>query len=368
MLGSDRKTFSAKFVYLSDDDPEPISDMGFLTWYDAREEHPKRSEYRLYFPTNAVSEAAAEGDLLVIGRRPDDTLLVIVTESGSTIENQILWLFGLSDISHPGFSVKGEIESDQLKLEFASRYVLEQLGVEIGEVDQNYLDQMTSRFGANFPSTRIFSEYARSTVPFDASEDPDGLILGWMAREEVLFRTFERHLIGDRLQKGFADDVDAFISFSLSVQNRRKSRAGSALENHFEWLLRCRDLAHTRSAMTEGKAKPDFLFPGQVEYHRQSFPDNLLTMLGVKSSCKDRWRQVLAEADRIPEKHLLTLEPGISEAQTSEMQSKGLRLIVPKEVHATYSKKQQQWLLSVRDFIELVEGRQNQYRSMPLNA
>jgi hypothetical protein len=28
-------------------------------------------------------------------------------------------------------------------------------------------------------------------------------------------------------------------------------------------------------------------------------------MPGVKSTCKDRWRQVLAEADRIDHKHLL---------------------------------------------------------------
>ena len=38
----------------------------------------------------------------------------------------------------------------------------------------------------------------------------------------------------------------------------------------------------------------------------------------VKSTCKDRWRQVLSEADRIPNKHLFTLEAAISENQTSK--------------------------------------------------
>ena len=42
-------------------------------------------------------------------------------------------------------------------------------------------------------------------------------------------------------------------------------------------------------------------------------------MLAAKTSCKDRWRQVLAEADRIRTKHLLTLEPAISKIQTAEM-------------------------------------------------
>ncbi|MCL2916469.1 hypothetical protein L2725_22285 [Shewanella corallii] len=39
----------------------------FLTWYDAREKHPTRSEFRLYFKSNAVMDVAKEGDNIVIG-------------------------------------------------------------------------------------------------------------------------------------------------------------------------------------------------------------------------------------------------------------------------------------------------------------
>src|SRR3712207_1823903 len=59
-----KKTFSARFVYLTDASDEPVSADGFLTWYDAREKHPSRSEHRLYFPSTAVSERSAEGDIL----------------------------------------------------------------------------------------------------------------------------------------------------------------------------------------------------------------------------------------------------------------------------------------------------------------
>lgn len=38
-----------------------------LTWYDARELHPTRSEYRLYFQTNPVMSQAKAGDNIVIG-------------------------------------------------------------------------------------------------------------------------------------------------------------------------------------------------------------------------------------------------------------------------------------------------------------
>jgi hypothetical protein len=79
-------------------------------------------------------------------------------------------------------------------------------------------------------------------------------------------------------------------------------------------------------------------------------------MLGVKSTCKERWRQVLAEADRIKAKHLLTLEPGISEAQTAEMRKNDLLLVLPQSLHATYNPRQRDWLMDVRGFIGAIKA------------
>ena len=81
-------------------------------------------------------------------------------------------------------------------------------------------------------------------------------------------------------------------------------------------------------------------------------------MLGVKSTCKDRWRQVLAEAERIENKHLLTLETAISTQQTDEMRAKKLQLVLPRPLHQTFSPAQQSWLMDVQGFIELVRQRQ----------
>lgn len=82
-------------------------------------------------------------------------------------------------------------------------------------------------------------------------------------------------------------------------------------------------------------------------------------MLGSKSSCKDRWRQVLSEANKIMNKHLFTLEPGISQNQTDEMQDKKLQLVLPKNLHDTYLESQKGWLMSLCEFITLVQERQN---------
>lgn len=354
-----RQQFKAKFVYLSDESSEPITADGFLTWYDARENHPTRSECRLYFPTTTVSENAREDDFLVIARRPDDTLLVVIAESGSTAERQIKWLFGIEEGVHQDFSIKSEVAGDQIKLGFASNFILEQIGVEVDEVDENYLEAMLKKFGGGFPTTREFSAYARASIAdISAQDDPDMVVMAWMEREELLFRTLEKHLIGNRLRIGFGEDVDAFIAFSLSVQNRRKSRAGSALENHLEFLFAERGIKYSRTPRTEGKSRPDFVFPGEKEYHEETFPDVQLTMLGVKSSCKERWRQILAEADRIPSKHLFTLEPGISEPQTDEMHAKQVQLVLPFAIHKTYSQAQQLRLMKASDFLSYVIERQ----------
>jgi len=351
--------FPARFIYLNDSDDEPAVSDGFLTWYDARENHPTRTEHRLYFPTTTVSDCAGEGDLLVIGKRPDGSVLVIIAANGSTIANQVQWLFGISALDHPGFSVREELETEQDRIAFTSRFILENIGIVIEEpAEETYLDVMLKKFSNGFPTTREFSAYARSTLNLKAEDGQDAVVMAWMEREEILFRTLERYLIADRLTRGFDNDVEGFIQFSLSVQNRRKSRVGYALENHLQAVFDECKIKYSRTPLTEGKSKPDFLFPGQTEYHDHNFDALRLTMLGVKSSCKDRWRQVLAEADRIQNKHLLTLEAAISTNQTDEMQAKHLQLVLPRSLHPTYTSVQQSWLMDISAFIALVRERQ----------
>ncbi len=361
---NEKAIYNAKFLYLTDHDNEPIIANGFLTWYDARQKAREESgimrcEYRLYFPTNLVSQCANSGDVLVLAKQADNTLLAIIAEAETTIAQQILWLFGFSE-THPSFSVREELETEQDHIKFASRFILESIGVAVEATEEIWLDDILSKFNDAFPTTREFSAYARSTIPdINPQDDHDAVLMAWMEREEILFRTFEKYLIGERLSKGFDGDVDGFISFSLSVLNRRKSRVGLAFENHLEILFKECGIRYTRTPKTENKSKPDFIFPGIEEYNTPDFDPVNLTMLGVKSSCKDRWRQVLVEADRVERKHLITLEAAISKNQTDEMDSKKLQLVLPKGLHDTYLPEQQSWLMNVSEFTELILARQN---------
>ncbi|WP_076143920.1 type II restriction endonuclease [Paenibacillus odorifer] len=61
-----------------------------------------------------------------------------------------------------------------------------------------------------------------------------------------------------------------------------------------------------------------------------------LTFLGAKTTCKDRWRQILDEAERTGVKYLATMEKGISKDQLRQMQVSGVVLVVPKKYHDYY--------------------------------
>jgi hypothetical protein len=355
----EKHSFTARFIYLTDDDDQPVVEDATVTWYDARVKHPTRTEHRLYFPTTGVSQCAAEGDLLVIGKRQDGSVLVIVAQGGSTIAGQIRWLFGVPDTAFEGFSIREELETEQDRVQFASTFILEQIGIVVDQSEETYLDTMLTKFGGIFPTTRRFSGYARSTLTdVNAAADPDGALMAWMEREEILFRTLEKHLLAERLSQGFADNSEGFLQFALSVLNRRKSRVGLALENHLEVIFTENKIHFGRAALTEGKAKPDFLFPGRTEYANELFDKGLLTMLGVKSTCKDRWRQVLTEAARIETKHLLTLEAAISRDQTRQMQQHHLQLVIPRKLQSTYSAEQVPDLIDLETFIRLVRDRE----------
>ncbi len=358
LFGTQRTNLACTYIYFDEDEDKTLTADGFLTWYDARENHLNRTEYRLYFQGNAVMELAISGDLLVIGKRPDDRVIAVIAKKGTTVERQLLWLFDIED-SVDRFTVSAITGDSDRQIGYAERTILETLGLETEpEEATKWIDLLLGKYGLTFPPTRVFSEFARQTLTdVSAWDEPDKTLLAWINQEEMLFRTLERHIVQIRIDKGFTD-VDDFVEFSLSVQNRRKSRVGFALENHLAEIFNQYGIGYSQGKVTENKARPDFIFPNIAQYHSSTFPVEKLTMLGSKSTCKDRWRQVLAEADKIDHKHLFTLEPSISKNQTDEMRHKRLQLVLPKNLHQTYLSSQQEWLMNLSEFIDLVSRRQ----------
>lgn len=366
MFGTDtaRKVVPTSFLYVSDED-DVIEATGELTWYDARYNHPTRTEWRLYYPTNDVTSHAQAGDTLFICLKPDGTILVIIVKKDDVIENQLFWLFDVRpDARTNRFVANTDLTNPPAdRVSFAARMILHRIGIDMSQTQVDYTDMLVARFGRAFPTTREFSEFARSTVTdVDPIAHPDETLLRWYDREEAMFMYMERYLIQKRLREGFISnnyvDVDAFIQCSLSINNRRKSRAGLSFENHLEALFSVNQIRYSHTPITENRSKPDFIFPSIDLYRDQNYPADLLTILGAKTTVKDRWRQVLEEADRIDRKHLITLEGAISENQTNEMINRQLQLVVPAPIHASFTATQQAWLYSVYDFLAEVRERQ----------
>jgi hypothetical protein len=347
---------SAEMAYISDDRDVVLAE-GKVSWYDSRFKDEKRSpEWRLYYSSNEVTELIRESDLMLLALTESNTVVMIFCPQGSQSEIHIRSIFGAIDelISDR----MAAVDLGNVKIDMPIRLMLAKYGLNLDvgrSSDEQYLEILKNKFGSSFPSTKEFSKLARSLFvnDFSAIEEPDFMLTSWMENEERIFRIFERHIVQKKLDEGFLD-VDEFIRVSLSIQNRRKSRVGHAFENHISEVLNRNSVVYERGVVTELKKKPDFLFPGKSSYDDPFYDSSDLYILGAKTTCKERWRQVLSEAYRVEIKHLITLEPSVSEPQTEEMKASRLQLVVPLPFQTGYSENQIDWILSFKEFISIL--------------
>lgn len=232
--------------------------------------------------------------------------------------------------------------------------------------EQAAIDRFISGLTVDFPSSDVMSSAARA-ISYAAvlnktitMTDPDKAILQWTDQEYKLFRALEQARYGDMVARGFST-VDDFVALANQVLNRRKSRAGKSLEHHLAAIFNENHIQFTAQAVTEGNKRPDFIFPSEEAYHDFSFPVSKLTSLAAKTTCKDRWRQILNEADRLRDgrKYLCTLQQGISSMQMDEMEAEKVTLVVPKAYISTYPRDKQDRIWSLHTFVDHVKELQN---------
>lgn len=106
----------SQFFWLGNDGTV-IQAAGALTWYDSRAKHPTRSEYRLYYKSNPVTNLAGEGDFLIIARRTNGATLVLLSPGTGVAASTLSSVFGIE--TEPGrafaslsFSSDGSGDSD----------------------------------------------------------------------------------------------------------------------------------------------------------------------------------------------------------------------------------------------------------------
>lgn len=221
---------------------------------------------------------------------------------------------------------------------------------------RNYVSNLT----VEFPSTLEISTNARNFFnainQSTALTNPDQELVNWINTEYELFKYLENDRYASLLTQPF-NTVDDLIKCSNTILNRRKSRAGKSLEHHLANIFTLNNIQFSAQAITEGNKKPDFIFPSEEDYHNISFDVNGLDLLAAKTTCKDRWRQILNEADRIQTKHLFTLQQGISTNQLTEMYNSNVVLVVPEQYKSSFPPAFKDRILSLKAFLEYIKSK-----------
>ncbi|NQU54441.1 MAG: restriction endonuclease [Bacteroidetes bacterium] len=285
------------------------------------------------------------GDLLVISKKADKYYEAFVLSSDDDIEG-FFSAFGISST-----------ETNRLLPKATELTVEEKLEI----LFQQFLDRLT----VDFPPTielatgarRIFFE-AYSLSQKSVLSKPDVEILNWISTEFDLFKFIENDRYGEIIKTPFPT-VENLIKTANTILNRRKSRAGKSLEHHLSEVFNIWNLSYTPQAITETKKKPDFIFPNIETYFTEPKGSPKLVFLGAKTTCKDRWRQIVGEADRIPQKHLFTLQQGISSNQLKEMRLSGVTLVVPKPYLTSFPKEHREDIWTLDKFVKHVVNTQS---------
>jgi hypothetical protein len=276
----------------------------------------------------------------------------------------LLVLIPVSYTEFLGYVLQFDDEMEEIQnalgVELVGRWAAYEKGKEVTlESPQECVERLSRKFTEAvdaFPTTKAFSAETRRIINECLKElqnkSVDKQLLEWVDAEYRLFRMVERKLCQNEVVRHFKD-IDQFLATAQSILQRRKSRTGSSLEHHVEYLLSAASIPFTaQSSKVDGK--PDVTIPSAEAYLDANFPVEKLCILGVKTTCKDRWRQVTREANRVPHKYILTLQKGISENQLLVMENEKVTLVVPEPLHVNYPPAYRTKLLSVESFVERV--------------
>jgi hypothetical protein len=305
-----------------------------ITWYGAA-----KSEYRLTcfgkdFPY--LNEGVV-GDMLVLIATSPNTMLAYVLDLDEDIE-EIEATLGVQAFGKWGVYKDGAPQETENENACVERRIRE----------------FSVRF-TEFPDNDVFSTETREILNSCSKNfrrlPLDSALVKAYSTEYEIFRAVERILCQNEVSGKLFKDIDAFLKVAGRIMNRRKSRAGRSFENHVETLLVNARVPHEMRPNLGADGAPDIIIPSTKAYFDREYPKDRLFVVGLKTTCKDRWRQVTQEGLRVERKYLLTLQKGISRKQLAQMEAATVSLVVPKALHEFYPKDSPVQPLTVESFV-----------------
>jgi len=151
---------------------------------------------------------------------------------------------------------------------------------------------------------------------------------------------------GKEVIEFLVNNFDEFDSYFLSLIQSRKPRAGSAFQYTLKELFKKLNYPFKEEASVEGK--PDFLLPGEKHY-KENAPDCII--FTIKTTTRERWKQILIEGRKGLGQFLGTMDNGISENILKDMLANRINVVVPKNLKIDNEKYEKATnVLSFEDF------------------
>lgn len=375
VLGEERREKIPTDYYLMGDDifdrPSVLEVISATaSWYDSREHDRNRSaEWRLYYPgpAGSIQKLSKAGDLMIIGRRNTGRLAVFLVQKNTSAEAAFVNLLRIPEQTrrthHGTFSLearKGDIGPSAAELIEQLALSMEQFeSAEIpppfplsgpsasgDEQVQRIAEEMANRWQGRLGSCAEVDLIVREVTALTATDiraNPDSALIRWMEAAEGAYRIWESAYLAGFIRplRNDTSVTDELLAEKISrewmsLRQGRVSRAGTMMELFLCRIFDKADIRYEWGARIEGGKLPDFVFPGAREYADKTFPDTSLRILGAKTSLKDRWRQILAEGDRVSKKHGVTRDISVTRKMFTQMQEASFFVVIPEQLKSQY--------------------------------
>ncbi|MFN8648094.1 MAG: type II restriction endonuclease [Gemmatimonadales bacterium] len=323
---------------------DPVLLEGSFTLYNSRAKQPRRSpEYRLYYRLPGLEEFARPEDLLVLCRAGAGAELHgLIARPGTPMERQLERLLRLGDDAALRNLVVREAARPQQgdAVEWVGTLFPAADIPTLGKAVSEHALLESSVASRRIPSTRAMADAGRDLARdvWGTGLNADEYIQRGLEAESGLYFAIEKEVGGLELRALLRDgaaELDEMLAWALRIQQSRKSRRGQSLQHHFASLLDREGIPYAAQCQTEGSERPDFIIPGHAQYHDPAYPADRLMMVACKSTVRERWAQVLREAERIRTKFLLTVDEGMSAELLRSMNQRAILVFVPTGISAS---------------------------------
>lgn len=188
-------------------------------------------------------------------------------------------------------------------------------------------------------------------LSFDEIKDNFSSIVSQM--HDGVYQQYQNYeeSIGDKIikenyktLKNVFKELDAFF---MSIFQSRKSRAGKAFEYIIHALFKRLGYSFSEQVNIDG-AKPDFVLPSEEYFNKRPMDCIIFT---AKRTLRERWRQVVTEANKGYGFFLATIDSKVSLNQIQQMATNKVYMVVPKELKENNPVYKEQYnVISFEDF------------------